>query len=204
MAVSEIPTLETPRLWLRGLRDSDAEDYAALYAEPEVVRFMGDGQTWDRARARRHMAFAVDHWQLKGVGPWVAEEKATGAFLGMIGCWEPETWPGFELGWHLAPRHWGRGYASEGARAALDHAFRVWQREHVTSLMLPENLASIRVAERIGEQCEGAIAHCGRTVLTYGLDRETYLRTASRAVAPRRPQPCQSSSLSIEPWVTEW
>jgi RimJ/RimL family protein N-acetyltransferase len=65
------------------------------------------------------MAFAVGHWRLKGVGTWVAEEKATGAFLGMIGFWEPESWPGFELGWQLAPRYWGRGFASEGARAAL-------------------------------------------------------------------------------------
>jgi RimJ/RimL family protein N-acetyltransferase len=176
MGVSEIPTLETARLRLRGLRGSDYEDYAALYGDPDVVRFGGDGKAWDRGRAWRHMAFAVGHWRLQGVGTWVAAEKATGAFVGMIGFWEPETWPGFELGWHLAPRHWGRGFASEGARAALAHAFLVWQRHHVMSLIDPANARSIAVAERIGERLEGPIDHSGRPMLTYGLDRNTYLR----------------------------
>jgi RimJ/RimL family protein N-acetyltransferase len=119
MGVPEIPTLETERLRLRCLRGSDYEDYAALYAEPETVRFSADGKTWDRGRAWRHMAFAVGHWRLKGIGTWAVEKKATDAFLGMIGFWEPETWPGFELGWTLAPRYWGQGFATEGASAAL-------------------------------------------------------------------------------------
>jgi RimJ/RimL family protein N-acetyltransferase len=186
MGVSEIPTLTTARLRLRGLCGSDYEDYAALYADPETLRFGGDGKTWDRARSWRHMAFAVGHWKLKGVGTWVAEEKATGAFLGMIGFWEPETWPGLELGWHLAPRHWGRGFASEGARAALDQAFLVWRRERVMSLVDAANVRSIRVAERVGERLEGPIDHFGQQMLAYGLDRETYLRALAPEPATAR------------------
>jgi RimJ/RimL family protein N-acetyltransferase len=182
MGIPEIPTLTTERLRLRGLRGSDYEDYAALYADPEVTRFIGqNGETWDRGRAWRHMAFIHGHWWLGGVGMWVVEEKASGSFAGMIGFAEPETWPGFELGGHLARCHWGKGYASEGARAAMAFAFDVLRKDHIISLVDPANHASIRVVERIGEQLEGGINHAGREMLVYGLDRDTYFRE----IAPR-------------------
>ena len=171
-----VPTLETERLRLRGIRGSDFEDYAALYADPDVVRLIGTGETWDRGRSWRHMAFAVGHWQLEGVGPWVAEERATSEFLGMIGFWTGAGWPGFELAYHLARRHWGQGYASEGARAAMAYAFNVLRRERLISLVNPANHASIRVVERIGERLHGTIEHLGRLYLLYELDRATYLR----------------------------
>ena len=185
MDAPEIPTLTTERLRLRTLRGSDFEDYAALYADPEVVRFIG-GETWDRARAWRHMAFAVGHWQLQGAGIWVTEEQATGAFVGMIGFWEPAAWPGFELSGHIARRFWGQGYASEGARAAMAYAFNVLGRERLISLVNPANHASIRVVERIGERLEGRIDHLGRQMLLYGLDRATYLREVAPADATAR------------------
>jgi RimJ/RimL family protein N-acetyltransferase len=184
---AEIPTLETERLRLRGIRGSDFENYAALYADPEVTRLIASGETWDRGRSWRHMAFAVGHWHLEGFGPWVAEEKASGEFLGVIGFWEPAAWPGFELAYHLARRHWGQGYATEAGKAALAHAFLVWQRNHVISLINPKNLPSIRVAERIGERLEGRIDHFGRQMLLYGLDRATYLaEVAPAGVTARR------------------
>jgi RimJ/RimL family protein N-acetyltransferase len=187
MDVSLIPILETQRLRLRGIRGSDFEDYAALYADPEVTRHLLGSETWDRGRAWRHMAFAVGHWQLESSGPWVAEEKASGAFVGVIGFWEPASWPGFELAYHLARRHWGKGYATEGARAALAYAFSVWHRNHVISLINPKNLPSIRVAERIGERLEGRLDFFGRPMFCYGLDRATYLREIAPAgVTARR------------------
>ena len=181
MDTPDIPTLETERLRLRGIRVSDFEDYAALYADPEVTRLISSGETWDRGRAWRHMAFAVGQWQLEGFGPWVAEEKATGGFVGMIGFWEPATWPGFELSGHIARCIWGHGYASEGARAAMAYAFNVLRRERLISLVNPANHASIRVVERIGERLEGRIDHFGRQMLLYGLDRATYLREVAPA-----------------------
>lgn len=170
----EAPILETERLRLRPLRPSDFEDYAALYADPEVVRHLGGGgQPWDRGRSWRHLAFVSGHWLLAGTGSWAAEHKETGTFLGVIGFSEPEGWPGFELAWLLARRWWGFGYATEGARAALDHAFTRWKRERVISLISPENRRSIRVAERLGETLRGRIPdHFGREMLRYGIDRE--------------------------------
>ncbi len=182
----EVPTLETERLWIRPFRSSDLDDYAALNADPEVLRFVGGGtEPWDRFRSSRHMAFLLGHWQVWGSGTWAMEHRETGAFIGMVGFSEPEGWPGFELAWSLARRFWGHGYATEAARAALDHAFTVLKRERVISLIQPENRTSIRVAERIGERLQGRIDHFGREMLRYGLDRETYLREVAAAFGPK-------------------
>jgi len=163
----EIPTLETDRLRLRPFLDSDIDEYAALNADPEVMRHMGG--PWDRGRSWRHMAFLIGHWHLLGNGTWAVTEKETGAFLGRIGFSEPEGWPGCELAWALGRRWWGFGYATEGARAALDHAFNVLHKDRVISLINPENHASLRVAGRLGQRLQGRVDHHGREMLCFGI-----------------------------------
>jgi len=141
------------------------------------LRYLGGGpEPWDRGQVWRHMDFVLGHWRLGGVGTWAVEHRKTGAFVGVIGFSEPEGWPGLELAWTLARRWWGCGYATEGAQAALDYAFTVWKRESVISLIDPENRASIRVAERLGESLQGRISHHGWEMLSYGIDRESYGR----------------------------
>lgn len=175
MDTIEAPILVTDRLRLRPFRKSDIDDYAALKADPEVLRHLGGGmEPWDRGRAWRHLAFLIGHWPLAGRGMWAVELKETGTFLGSIGFAAPEGWPGLELAWTLARRWWGHGYATEGAQAALAHAFAVWHEDRVISLIHPENQASIRVAERLGERMEGRIHHFGREMLCYGIDRESH------------------------------
>jgi RimJ/RimL family protein N-acetyltransferase len=180
MRSSTVPTLETDRLRMRAFRRSDIEDYAAMNADPEVMRFR-DG-TWDRGRSWRHLAFLVGHWHFAGAGMWALEHRETGAFVGMAGFAEPEGWPGFELAGTLVRRWWGQGFATEAARAALAHAFTVWRKDRVISIVHPENRASIRVVERLGERLEGRIQHFGREMLCYGIDRESYERR--RALEP--------------------
>lgn len=172
MDTFEIPTLETERLRLRPFRGSDLDGYAALHADPEVLRYLGCGpEPWDRGRCWRHMAFLMGHWPLAGLGVWAVEHKETGAFLGKIGFAEPAGWPGLELSWALARPFWGHGYATEGARAALAHAFDVCRKERLISLIHPDNRASIRVAERLGQRLQGRILHLGREMLCYGIER---------------------------------
>jgi RimJ/RimL family protein N-acetyltransferase len=179
MSSLEIPTLVTERLRLRAFRKSDIEDYAALNADPEVMRHLGE--PWDRDRSWRHLGFLIGHWDLAGCGTWAVELRESCTFLGRIGFAEPEGWPGCELAWALARRWWGYGYATEGARAALAHAFTAWEKGRVISLIHLENQASIRVAERVGERLQGRIQHFGREMLCYGIDRESY---AARGSAP--------------------
>lgn len=174
MRLLKIPTLLTERLRLRPFRRSDFDDYAALYADPEVVQHLGGGDPWDRGRSWRHMAFLLGCWQLGRPGMWVVEQRETGTFVGTVGFSEPEGWPGCELAWVLARRWWGLGYATESARAALAQAFDVWHRDRVISLIYPDNHASVRVAERIGERLQGRLHHFGRAMLCYGIDRDSY------------------------------
>lgn len=176
----DIPTLETERLRLRPFRKSDIDDYAALNADPEVLRYMGGGpEPWDRGRSWRHLAFLMGHWYLGGTGTWAVEDRDTGEFVGKIGFSCPEGWPGLELAWALTRRWWGRGYATEGARAALDHAFSTLNQEHVISLIRPVNVASVRVAERLGESLEGAAQVLGVEYLVYGVHRSRHASLAA-------------------------
>ena len=159
-----IPTLVTKRLLLRAFRRADLDDYASLNADREVLRYLvgGGPEPWDRGRSWRHMAFLLGHWQLGGSGTWAIEHRKTGEFLGFAGFYGPDGWPGFELAWTLARRFWGHGYATESARRALAYAFLDLGKEHIISLIHPENHRSIRVAERIGETPRGRIQHLGR------------------------------------------
>ncbi|HYP28576.1 MAG TPA: GNAT family N-acetyltransferase [Blastocatellia bacterium] len=162
--------LETERLILRLWRKDDFEAYAKICADPEVMRYLG-GKPFTRLEAWRHMALLVGHWQLLGYGHWAVEEKASGSLIGRLGFLNPEGWPGFEIGWTLAREHWGKGYAIEGARRALEYGFKELDRDHIISLIHPENRASISVAERLGEKPEGRTEILGTEVLIYGIDR---------------------------------
>ena len=168
-------TLRTQRLVLRMFREGDLDEYAAMAADPEVTRYLGDGGTLARADAWRQMAMILGHWQLRGYGMWAVEEASTGWLAGRVGFFNPEGWPGFELGWTLAREFWGRGYATEAARRALAYGFDELGREHVISLIRPANTASVRVAERLGERLEGRVELHGGEALVYGITREDWL-----------------------------
>lgn len=174
--------LETERLLLRMWREDDFESYARMCADPEVMSFLG-GKPFTRAEAWRHMAFLVGHWQLRGYGHWAVEEKASGQVIGRVGVQDPEGWPGFEIGWALARESWGHGYATEGAQKALAYAFTELGREHVISLIHPDNKASIRVAERLGETVEGEAEVFGIEVQVYGINRATW-QAARHVIVP--------------------
>jgi len=91
--------------------------------------------------------------------------------VGRIGFLNPIGWPAFELGWTLGRDSWGKGYATEGAQRALAYAFTELGRDHVISLIAPANVASARVAERLGEKVEGKTESFGNKVLIYGIGR---------------------------------
>jgi RimJ/RimL family protein N-acetyltransferase len=146
----DIPQLTTERLLLRAFGPADVEPYAAMMADPEVTRYLGDGRPLARADAWRQLAMFAGHWALRGFGLWAVEERATGRFVGRIGCFEPEGWPGFEIGYSLARPAWGRGYAREGAAAALAHARTALGRADVISIIRPANVASVRVTTALG------------------------------------------------------
>jgi RimJ/RimL family protein N-acetyltransferase len=168
-------TLETSRLVLRPPLLEDFEEYAGMWAEPEVMRFLAaDGRPLGRFASWQSFSGQVGHWNLRGFGLFTVLERDGGGFVGRVGPWHPEGWPDFEIGWTLRSSCWGRGYATEAAEACVDYAFNAMGRSHVISLIAPENSRSIRVAERLGERLQGEVTlgHMpGRPVLQYGLTR---------------------------------
>lgn len=163
----DVPKVDTPRLVLRGFTPADVEPYVRMLADPEVARFLGDGQPLSRADAWRQMAMIIGHWELRGFGLWAVEERESGRFIGRIGCHEPEGWPGFELGYALARDVWGKRYAREGAGAALAYARHVLERDTIISLIRPANRASIAVAEHFGARRTGSVEFFGAPTEVY-------------------------------------
>jgi RimJ/RimL family protein N-acetyltransferase len=98
------------------------------------------------------MAAWLGQWELRGTGQWAVEEKVSGVFVGRAGLHYParEDWPGVEIGWTLHPDYWGRGYATEAGRRAVQYAFAELDLLRVCSVILPENVRSIAVARRLG------------------------------------------------------
>lgn len=170
----QAPEITTDRLHLRMWNEAtDFDAYARICADEHVMRYLG-GKPYSRLEAWRHMAFMIGHWQLRGFGHWAVTRRSDGALIGRMGFLHPQGWPDFEAGWTLAREEWGKGYASEGARAMLDFAFGTLEKEKVISLIHPDNDGSIRVAERLGERLEGATEILGIPVSIYGISREEW------------------------------
>jgi|ERR1700733_2536707 len=151
----EIPTLRTERLVLRAFRATDLDALAAMQANAEVRRFLGTGTPLSRADTWAVTERAIGQWSLRGYGMFAAE--ADGRCAGWAGILHPLEWPEPELGYALDQPFWGRGLASEAARAARDWAFATHGFARLASFIRPDNARSIRVAEKLGAVREGMI-----------------------------------------------
>jgi RimJ/RimL family protein N-acetyltransferase len=147
------PELRTARLILRPLRMEDFEPWAATMADSEAARFIGGQQV--RAVAWRGFMTMAGAWHLQGFAMFSVIEQATGRWVGRLGPWHPEGWPGHEIGWAIIRPCWGRGYATEGAAAAMDWAFDVLGWSEVIHCIAPDNLASQVVARKLGSSNSG-------------------------------------------------
>jgi RimJ/RimL family protein N-acetyltransferase len=144
------PTLETARLVLRPPRREDFEPWVAFMADEERTRYIGGIQP--RAVVWRGLATMVGSWALQGFAMFSVIEKASGRWIGRVGPWSPEGWPGTEVGWGIATDASRRGYASEAAVASMDWAFDHLGWSEVIHTIDPENIASKAVAARLGSR----------------------------------------------------
>jgi len=140
---------------LRRPRAEDIEDWMGLYLDQELCRYTGGAVP--RQAAWSKVLAVAGAWDLLGFGPFSIVEIATGRWAGCAGPWRPPEWPGNELGWRLARWAQGKGYATEGARLALDWAFETLGWARAIHCIHPDNHASIRVAERLGSTLDGPV-----------------------------------------------
>jgi ribosomal-protein-alanine N-acetyltransferase len=159
----ERAVITTPRLRLRHWHDSDLEPFAALNADPEVARYLGGAL--DRAASDALAVKIRRHFELHGFGLYAVEIEGVCAFGGFVGLsiptFEAHFTPCVEIGWRLARSLWRRGYASEAARAVLQHGFEQVGLDEIVSFTARRNQRSIAVMQRLGMQYSGEFSHPG-------------------------------------------
>lgn len=144
--------IQTDRLILREWQDDDLAPFAALNADDRVVEFLPGPLSREQSDAAA--ASIRDHFARQGFGRWAVEVPGVAPFIGFVGLsvpsFETHFTPCVEIGWRLAQEHWGRGYATEAARAALRFGFDELGLGEIVSFTVPDNLRSRAVMERIG------------------------------------------------------
>jgi RimJ/RimL family protein N-acetyltransferase len=150
--VGATPELRTERLWLRGWSAADLEPFARLNADPLVMEHFPALVAREQSDA---LVVRIEaHFAERGYGLWAVEVPGVAAFIGFVGLatprFEARFTPCVEVGWRLAAEYWGRGYATEAARAALDFGFARAKLEEIVSFAVPANVRSRAVMERLG------------------------------------------------------
>ena len=144
------PMIETERLILRPTAMEDFDRWAEMMADENAARFLGGVQS--RSVAWRGFMTMAGAWSMTGVAMFSLIDKASGRWMGRIGPWTPDGWPGTEVGWGLHPDAQGQGYGLEAATAAIDYAFDVLGWADVIHCIDPDNTPSQRLAERLGSR----------------------------------------------------
>jgi len=142
--------IETERLILRKIDpDRDFDEWAISMADEGTVRYLGT-KPMNRAEAWRSMAVAIGHWEIRGYGFFTLEHKDTGEWIGRVGPWNPEGWPGPEIGWTISPKHLRKGYAEEAARASINFVFNTLGWSRIIHVIMEGNEPSIALAKKLG------------------------------------------------------
>jgi RimJ/RimL family protein N-acetyltransferase len=158
---------QTGRLILRRFTLADLEPLAAILADPDVTRFFGAPRTLDQTRAR--LLGFLDAYERVGFSKWAVVLRETGELMGRCGPAVEHVEGGteVELGYDLAKRFWGQGFATEAAAASLDHCFSVLGLTRVVSIIHPENVPSLRVARKLGMTEERPVVWRDQSLLLY-------------------------------------
>jgi RimJ/RimL family protein N-acetyltransferase len=173
------PRIETDRLVLRAWEDDDLDAYAALCADPQVMRYIGNGSPQRREQAAAAMASFRQGWSERDYDLWCVARPGDDVCIGFVGLhvpdFLPEIMPVVEIGWRLARDAWGSGYATEAAFAARDHAFGTVGLDRLVSIAHADNRASTNIMRKLGMQLERATVHPahGVPVLVHELYRTT-------------------------------
>ena len=151
--------IETERLVLRPLEPRDADAHIEMMCNPATSAYLSPTKEPQmRADLWRQYASYLGHWQIRGFGFFSVDEKDTGEWVGRVGPWMPEGWPGLECGWSIKSERWGRGYAPEAAIGAIKWTFDQFpDLDRIISVIDPGNANSQAVARKIGKENSGEI-----------------------------------------------
>ena len=167
-----MPAIETDRLLLRMFGPEDLDELARLFSDPNVMRYVGDGQPVNREEADKALQSIIKHWQTHGFGRWAAVDKQTREFVGFGGLRSLFGTP--EVVYHLAPAHWGKGLATELGRASLRFGFEDRQFDRIVAIAKPLNTASVHVMEKLGMHFEKDARYYDIDVVEYAINRAEF------------------------------
>jgi ribosomal-protein-alanine N-acetyltransferase len=177
-----LKTLETERLLLRPPAPEDAEPLAPMYADPEVMRYLGDGQTLTPEQTERSVQRMIEAWKADGYGLFTTVRKEDDAVIGRVGLivWNPETWQTvranargpkeLEVGYTIGREYWGKGYATEAAAASRDFALEELGARRLIALIIHGNDASENVARKLGMEYERDVRFGQRDAKLFALE----------------------------------
>jgi len=163
--------LETKRMVLRRMEMADVDDLMGIFSDPVAMCYYPG--TKSRKEAEEWVRWTLESYRDRGFGQWVAVLKSSGEFAGQCGLTvqEVEGKNEVEIGYLFLRRYWGRGLATEAASAARDHGFDQLGYERLVSLIDPGNLASRRVAEKVGLALERVVWKWNKKICVYALSR---------------------------------
>jgi len=166
--------IETPRLFLRPFAPDDLDEFALLCADPDVMRYIANGEPQSRERAEMRFNALLKHWNDHEFGLWAAITKAGTEFIGFCGLQYLDNTREIEVGYRLAKSFWGMGLATEAAKASLRFGFEELGLDRVVAVVQPENIASWRVIEKIGLRYVKNARFYQTDVKYYAITREEY------------------------------
>ncbi|HEX2057431.1 MAG TPA: GNAT family N-acetyltransferase [Actinomycetota bacterium] len=164
--------IQTARLLIRLPLDEDAQPFLDIHTDPDVIRWLGGPRPKTLQDERDRIARGRAMHEELGFTMWTAVEKATGEVVGLAGLFPVEGGDGaIEVAYHFRKDRWGRGYATEAARACLDYGFSTGRLDRVVGLVHPDNHASRRVLEKCGMTYEGRGRYYDMDLLIFALER---------------------------------
>ena len=166
--------IETTRLHLRPVTSADLDSFASMNADPDVMRYIGDGKPQTREQTHLRIYAILDHWDQHGFGLCAIVDKASEAFIGFCGLQYLDNTSEIEVGYRLAKRFWGAGLATEAAKVGLREGFDVFGLGRIVAVVQPGNVASQRVLEKIGLRYEIDARFYKTDVKYYAITREEY------------------------------
>jgi ribosomal-protein-alanine N-acetyltransferase len=167
--------IKTERLCLRQFSEEDSEAYARIMGDHEVGKWFPKGTGYTSEEARRSLDSILEHWSKHAFGIWAITDKENKTLLGRCGLNFIAETSEVEVDFVLARDYWGKGYATEAARAALAYGFEVLKLDRIIALAKPENTASRRVIEKIGMQYLRNATYWGIACAYYDISRTDYV-----------------------------
>lgn len=166
--------LETQRLRLRLFTPDDVEDFYRILGDPEVRRFMADGEEFSKEDTLAVIERFISTYKERGFGRWAVVHKEHGKLIGYCGLIVLREAVGVELAYLLASEYWGRGIATEAARACLRYGFEELRCERIAAISIVENMASKRVMEHLGMTYVENLPYFGHDCFHYSISRDAF------------------------------